>query len=87
MATIPVENIKAHDLVIMEATIGRYSVNNDVSASTSLQKAFKDKARVRSNPSEWKPTFDLLSVSLLCAAPDDLGDAGMVEVPDPDVQL
>lgn len=92
MATLPIEDIKVNDVVLMEVNVGRYSTskdsNNSNNANTAAQRLFgKDKLRQRSNFSEWKPMFDLLSVSLLCAAPDDPAEAALEEAPDADVSF
>lgn len=87
MATMPIENIKGGDLVLMEANIGRYSVTTDKEAASTQPRSFREKSYQKANPTGWRPTFDLRSVSLLCAAPDDPDDAELEDVVDTDDRL
>lgn len=91
MDTLPVEDIKVNDIVVVEAHIGRYPVSTNTDANTSNPQQrggyTKDKNRQRSSPAEWKPTFDLVSLSLLVASPDDPADAATDDVPDIDVSF
>lgn len=88
MPTLPIEDIKVNDLVVMEVNVGRYSTAKDSNNANGPQRPQgKDKFKQRNSFAEWKPTFDLLNVSLLCAAPDDPAEAAMEDAPDADVSI
>lgn len=87
MSTLPIEDIKQNDLVLVEVNVGRYSTSRDGGPGGNAQQRGGTSKAKRVALAEWKPTFDLLSVSLLCSAPDDPNDVAFEDVPDADVSL
>lgn len=68
MERVDVEDLKEGDLVLVEAQISRFSTVE----SLNKQKSWQDQARARKKGFvEFKSMFQLSSISLLKAGPDD----------------
>lgn len=68
MPVKPVEDLKKGDLVLVEAQINRYSTSAD--GGNRQKMTAKERARNKARgPTEWKVTFELVSISLLCERP------------------
>lgn len=76
MATLPAENLKIGDIVLMEVQVSRYYTyksGEDGSPFSKQGKSAKDRAKAKAKgPTEWQITFELSSISLLAEAPVEL---------------
>lgn len=69
MDTIPAEDLKIGDLVLLEARVTRYPVNSGETVNNGKITA-KERAKVKAKgPSQWRVTFELRSVALLHEVP------------------
>lgn len=68
MDTLPPEDLKIGDIVLLEAEITRYPINRDNTTSKQLTAKARAKAKTQ-GPADWKVTFELTSVSLLFDVP------------------
>lgn len=80
MRTMPVENLKKGDLVLLEAQITRYSTAADGGNRQNITAKERAKNKAK-GPTEWKVTFELVSVSLLSERPPSF-DVESVDGPD-----
>lgn len=81
MSSLPVENLKKGDLVLLEAQVTRYSTAADGGKRQNMTAKERAKNKAK-GPTEWKVTFELVSVSLLSERPPSLDVDPVASGPD-----